>query len=65
MEYDVVIIGGGHNGLTCGVYLAKAGPLVLKKRDIVGGAAVTEEFHPGYRLFRQSVPGYLQQRLVR
>ncbi|WP_262689484.1 phytoene desaturase family protein [Kordiimonas aestuarii] len=49
--YDVVIVGGGHNGLTCAFYLAKAGlkTLVLERRSIVGGAAVTEEFHPGFR----------------
>jgi phytoene dehydrogenase-like protein len=48
---DVVIIGGGHNGLVTAFYLAKAGfrPLVLERRAITGGAAVTEEFHPGYR----------------
>ncbi|MFT7128861.1 MAG: phytoene dehydrogenase-like protein [Gammaproteobacteria bacterium] len=51
MTYDVIIIGGGHNGLTSAAYLAKAGlrPLVLERRDIVGGAAVTEEFYPGFR----------------
>ena len=49
--YDAVIIGGGHNGLVCSFYLANAGlkVKVLEKRSIVGGAAVTEEFHPGYR----------------
>ncbi len=49
--YDVAIIGGGHNGLACAAYLAKAGlkPVVLERRAIVGGAAVTEEFHPGFR----------------
>ncbi|MBL4787746.1 MAG: NAD(P)/FAD-dependent oxidoreductase [Kordiimonadaceae bacterium] len=49
--YDVAIIGGGHNGLVCAFYLARAGlkTVVLEARDIVGGAAVTEEFHPGYR----------------
>ncbi|MCJ9429131.1 phytoene desaturase family protein [Kordiimonas marina] len=49
--YDVAIIGGGHNGLTCAAYLAKAGlkVVVLERRDVVGGAAVTEEFHPGFR----------------
>ncbi|HET8526048.1 MAG TPA: NAD(P)/FAD-dependent oxidoreductase [Actinomycetota bacterium] len=51
-ERDVVIIGGGHNGLACAAYLAKAGldVLVLEKRDVVGGAAATEEPWPGYRV---------------
>jgi phytoene dehydrogenase-like protein len=50
-RYDVVIIGAGHNGLTCGAYLARAGlrTLVLERRDVIGGAAVTEEFAPGFR----------------
>jgi len=49
--YDVVIIGGGHNGLVCACYLAGAGlkVRVLERRAIVGGAAVTEEFAPGFR----------------
>ena len=57
MQYDVVIIGAGHNGLTCACYLAEAGlkVRVLERRDVVGGAAVTEEFHPG---FRNSVASY-------
>jgi phytoene dehydrogenase-like protein len=48
---DVVIIGGGHNGLVTAFYLAKAGykPLVLERRPQAGGAAITEEFHPGFR----------------
>lgn len=48
---NVVIIGGGHNGLVAAFYLAKAGfkPLVLERRSAVGGAAVTEEFHPGFK----------------
>jgi phytoene dehydrogenase-like protein len=48
---DVIMIGGGHNGLTTAFLLAKAGfkPLVLESRMQVGGAAVTEEFHPGFR----------------
>ena len=55
--YDVVIIGAGHNGLTCAAYLGMAGlkVKVLERRSIVGGAAVTEEFHPG---FRNSVAAY-------
>ncbi|MBL8536429.1 MAG: NAD(P)/FAD-dependent oxidoreductase [Hyphomonadaceae bacterium] len=55
--YDVLIIGGGHNGLTCAAYLANAGlkVLILEQRKVIGGAAVTEEFHPG---FRNSVASY-------
>ncbi|WP_395945599.1 phytoene desaturase family protein [Brevundimonas sp.] len=50
-ETDVVILGGGHNGLVCAFYLARAGlkVTVLERRPVVGGAAVTEEFHPGFR----------------
>src|SRR5687768_8364408 len=50
-SYDIIIIGGGHNGLVAAAYLGKAGlkTLVLERRDIVGGAAVTEEIHPGFR----------------
>jgi len=49
--FDAVIIGGGHNGLVCAAYLAGAGVSVciVERRDVVGGAAVTEEFHPGFR----------------
>ncbi len=49
--YDVAIVGGGHNGLVCSYYLAKAGlkTVVCEARAIVGGAAVTEEFYPGFR----------------
>ena len=54
---DILILGGGHNGLVCAAYLAAAGlkVRVLERRGIVGGAAVTEEFHPG---FRNSVASY-------
>lgn len=50
-EFDAIIIGGGHNGLTTANYLAMRGlkVCVLEKRHVVGGAAVSEEFHPGYR----------------
>ena len=56
-RYDAVIIGGGHNGLVCACYLAQAGlkVRVLERRGRVGGAAVTEEFYPG---FRNSVASY-------
>src|SRR6185312_5371895 len=56
-EIDVVIIGAGHNGLTCAAYLAKAGlrVKVVERRQVVGGAAVTEEFCPD---FRNSVAAY-------
>ena len=49
-RYDAVIIGGGHNGLTCACYLAGAGykVAVLERRAVVGGAAITEEFFPGF-----------------
>ncbi len=49
--YDAIIVGGGHNGLICACYLAGAGLKVriLEKRGVVGGAAITEEFHPGFR----------------
>src|SRR3569623_1080288 len=67
-RYDAVIIGGGHNGLVCAFYLARAGlkVCVLERRNVVGGAAVTEEFHPG---FRNSTASYtvslLQPKVIR
>jgi phytoene dehydrogenase-like protein len=50
-RYDAVVVGGGHNGLVAGFYLARAGlkTLILERREIVGGACNTEEFAPGYR----------------
>ena len=50
-QRDIVVIGGGHNGLVASFYLAKAGfkPLIIERRERPGGAAVTEEFHPGFR----------------
>lgn len=56
-NYDALIIGAGHNGLTCAAYLAMNGlrVKVVERRKVIGGAAVTEEFHPG---FRNSVAAY-------
>jgi len=67
-RYDAIVVGAGHNGLTCACYLARAGKKVkvLERRARVGGAAVTEEFHPG---FRNSVAAYtvslLQPKVMR
>src|SRR5439155_21684717 len=67
-RHDIIVVGAGHNGLVCAAYLARAGRrvLVLDKRDRVGGAATTEEIHPG---FRASTAAYLvsllQPKIVR
>jgi phytoene dehydrogenase-like protein len=68
VKLDAIVVGAGHNGLTCACYLARAGlkVKVLERRGVVGGAAVTEEFHPG---FRNSVAAYtvslLQAKVIR
>src|SRR6202040_2064639 len=67
-DLDVIVIGAGHNGLTCAAYLGMAGlrVRVFERRGIVGGACVTEEFHPG---FRNSTAAYtvslLQPKVIR
>ncbi|MGH3673288.1 MAG: phytoene desaturase family protein, partial [Pseudonocardiaceae bacterium] len=68
IAYDAIIVGGGHNGLVCAAYLAKAGldVLVLERRSNVGGACATEELFPGYRISTCSYVAYiLQDKVVR
>ncbi|MEW6241301.1 MAG: NAD(P)/FAD-dependent oxidoreductase [Chloroflexota bacterium] len=67
-QYDAIIIGGGHNGLVAGAYLARAGKkvVVLERRPIVGGAAVTEEIFPGYKFTEFSyVVSLLRPEIIR
>src|SRR6185436_141242 len=66
--WDVIIIGGGHNGLVCAAYLARAGRkvLVLERRELVGGCAVTEEIWPGYKVSTGAyLTSLMQERIVR
>ena len=66
--YDAIIIGGGHNGLVAAAYLAKAGKrvVVLERRHIVGGAAVTEEIFPKYKFTEFSyVVSLLRPEIIR
>ena len=65
-HYDAVIVGAGHNGLVAGTYLARAGlrVLLVERRDIIGGACVTEELFPGYRISSCSYICHLLQEKV-
>jgi phytoene dehydrogenase-like protein len=67
-KYDAIIIGGGHNGLVTAAYLARAGRrvLVLERRELVGGCAVTEEIWPGYRVSTGAyLTSLMQERVIR
>jgi phytoene dehydrogenase-like protein len=64
---DVIVVGGCHNGLACAIYMARVGldVLVLERRPLVGGAAVTEESWPGYRVSTASyVVSLMPERVV-
>ena len=67
MRYDAVLIGGGHNALTAAAYLGRAGfrTIVLERRDVLGGACVTEELWPGYKVSRAAyVAGLLRPAII-
>ena len=65
-QFDVIVVGAGHNGLVCACYLAKAGfnVCVLERRNVVGGAAVTEELWPGYKISRASYFPHLRKEII-
>src|SRR5437879_12433723 len=67
-SYDIIIVGAGHNGLGTAAYLARAGMrvLVLERRDVVGGACVTEELWPGFKVSTSSyVNSLLRPEIIR
>src|SRR5437763_10937444 len=67
-RYDSIIVGGGHNGLVTAAYLARAGRsvLVLERRELLGGCAVTEELWPGYRVSSGAyLTSLMQERVIR
>ena len=65
-RHDVVVVGGGHNGLACAAYLARAGlrVLVCERRHIVGGPCAEYEYFPGYRASITNSPGSLEPKVV-
>src|ERR1700730_1498277 len=67
-KYGAIIVGGGHNGVVCAAYLARAGRkvLVLERRELVGGCAATQENWPGYRVSTAAyLTSLLQERIIR